>query len=200
MNEERTALDWEARFRAGDAPWERPGLHPALRQWRETGRLKPGARIIVPGCGRAPEVEAYARLGLKVTGADLSTTALAWQAERLAAAGLEAELVEGDVLAYRPGAPFDLVHEQTFLCAIPPRLRADYEAAVHAWLKPGGALLALFMQKEERGGPPYGCAPEAMRDLFPEARWRWPEEGELVAYPHPSLGGKPELGGVLLRR
>lgn len=197
---ERSGFDWETRFRDGHTPWERGGLHPALARWAATGAVRAGRSIIVPGCGRALEPLELARLGLNVTAADLSATALAWQRAQFNAAGLDAELVEGDVLAWRPDEPADLVWEQTFLCAIPPALRADYERAVHAWLKPGGALLALFMQKAERGGPPYGCALDAMRALFPAERWAWPEEQDFIDFPHPGLDDKSELGGVLVRR
>ena len=181
---ERTPFDWETRFRDDDTPWERRQLHPAAAHWLESSVLAPGLAVIVPGCGRAPEVVAFARAGLKVIAGDVSPTALAWQREQLDEAG----------------APVDLVYEQTFLCAIPPRLREDYERALTGWLKPGGRLLALFMQKEERGGPPYGCALEAMHALFPAERWDWPADEDFTAWPHPSLNGKPELGGVLFRR
>jgi SAM-dependent methyltransferase len=197
---ERSAFDWDARFRGGQTPWERRGLHPAAADWMTAGFLPAGASVVVPGCGRAPEVAAFAAAGLEVIAADLSPTAIAWQRERLAEAGVRARLIEGDILAWRPDTPVDLVYEQTFLCAIPPRLRESYEQALVQWLKPGGRLLALFMQKTERGGPPYGCALPAMRSLFPATRWDWPEDEDFVAYPHPSLNGKPELGGVLVRR
>ena len=202
---ERKALDWDNRFRNDETPWERSGLHPAAARWLEDGVLAPQARVIIPGCGRSPEVEALARAGLHVIAGDLSDTALAWQADRLTAAGLAVELVRGDMLegengAWMPDAPVDLVYEQTFLCAIPPRLRETYEAALIRWLKPGGRLLALFMQKAERGGPPYGCSLEAMRALFPDTRWIWPADESFVPCPHPSLNGKPELAGILTRR
>jgi SAM-dependent methyltransferase len=197
---ERTGVDWETRFAAGDTPWERPGLHPAMRAWVEAGALPPGARVIIPGCGRSPELGFLAARGLDVTGADLSATALAFQRQKLDAAGHAANLLEGDVLAHRPDTPYDRVYEQTFLCAIPPRLRVAYEAALCDWLKPGGQLLALFMQKDEAGGPPYGCALPAMRALFPAQRWIWPADSDFVAWPHPSLNGKPELAGILVRR
>jgi SAM-dependent methyltransferase len=166
----RTAMDWEARFSADEAPWERPGLHPAFLDWRQQGVFKSGERVIVPGCGRSPELARYAKAGLDVVGADLSRSAIAFQRHALESASLDAELIEGDVLEQRFEARFDFVYEQTFLCAIPPRLRGEYEAATHDWLKPGGRLLALFMQKEERGGPPYDCSLEAMRELFPADR------------------------------
>ena len=197
---ERSGLDWETRFAADDTPWERPGLHPAMLAWAEAGALEPGMRIIIPGCGRSPELAFLAAHGLDVTGADLSSTALAFQRQALDKAGLDATLLEGDVLAHRPATPYDRVYEQTFLCAIPPRLRVDYERLLCEWLKPGGHLLALFMQKDEPGGPPYGCALPAMHELFPADRWVWPPDNSFVECPHPSLGAKAELAGVLVRR
>jgi len=192
-------MDWEKRFADNTTPWERPGLHPAFEHWREAGAFDAVSHVIVPGCGRSPELKAFAALGKSAIGADLSPTALAWQKASLAEDGLSAELIEADILLWRPDAPLDAVYEQTFLCAIPPCLRVEYETAVFDWLKPGGQLLALFMQKDEPGGPPYGCSIEAMRELFPTKRWDWPE-GEFFSYPHPSLNGKPELAVILTRR
>jgi methyl halide transferase len=191
-------VDWESRFRADDAPWEREGLHPAFAHWSAAGLLTPGASILVPGCGRGEEPLALARAGLKVTTIDIAPSAIAWQRARFADAGLEGEVVLANGLGWRPGTPFDLYWEQTFLCAISPKLRAAYERAARAQLRPGGVLLALFMQKDEPGGPPYGCALPAMRELFTADRWRWPE-GEPPAFPHPGLSGKPELGVPLVR-
>lgn len=193
-------MDWETRFQNGDTPWERNGLHPALDHWAHLGLLKDDSRIIVPGCGRAREPMELARAGLDVTIADLSTTAIAWQREAFQVEGLGVTVFEGDALSYSPPEAFDLIWEQTFLCAISPKLRQAYQTSVYDWLKPGGTLLALFMQKDERGGPPYGCSIEAMRDLFPENRWIWPDEGAFRPFPHPSLNGKPEIAVALTRR
>jgi len=192
-------MDWDQRFRDDTTPWERPGLHPAFEDWRAKGAFNDLERVIVPGCGRSPELKAFAVLGKAAIGADLSATALDWQRENLATDNLKAELIEGDVLLWRPETPLDGIYEQTFLCAIPPQLRSEYEQTVHDWLKPGGKLFALFMQKEEMGGPPYGCAIPAMQKLFPASRWEWPET-DPRAYPHPSLNGKPELAAILTRR
>ncbi|WP_421786785.1 methyltransferase domain-containing protein [Hyphobacterium sp.] len=196
---DRAPMDWEQRFRDETTPWERPGLHPAFEAWQAEGAFDPVDTVIVPGCGRAPELKAFAALGKAAIGADLSATALAWQKRQLEADGLTGELIEADILLWRPDTPMDAVYEQTFLCAIPPKLRDEYEQAVHAWLKPGGQLFALFMQKAEMGGPPYGCSIPAMRELFPAERWDWPD-GDPAPYPHPSLNGKPELAVILTRR
>jgi SAM-dependent methyltransferase len=197
--ESRTPFDWEARFAADDVPWERGGVHPAVAHWIESGALEPGARIYVPGCGRGLEPAALAAVGLEVTASDITPSAAAFQAETLK--GFDhAQMIEGDSLAWRPGAPFDALYEQTFLCAIHPRQRHAYEAMAFEILKPGGTLLALFMQKNETGGPPYGCLMPAMRELFPDQRWIWPDEETFTPFAHPRLGGKAELGGVLVRR
>ncbi|MBR9825474.1 MAG: methyltransferase domain-containing protein [Alphaproteobacteria bacterium] len=192
-------MDWETRFQTDDTPWERPGLHPALDHWADLGLLEDGQSIIIPGCGRAREPLELARAGQDVTVADLSETALAWQKEAFEVEGLPAHFEYGNALNFRPPALFDLIWEQTFLCAISPKDREAYEQTAHAWLKPGGHLLALFMQKDERGGPPYGCSIDAMRTLFPETRWEWPQESAFRPFPHPSLNGKPEIAAPLKR-
>lgn len=196
----RDQLDWDDRFRRNETPWERPGLHPALKGWIAAGEFKPGERGIIPGCGRAPELVHLGGLGLQMTGIDLSQTAIDWQIEQHDKSGLEANLLATDVLEHSPENTLDFVSEQTFLCAIPPDLRERYEAVAHNWLKPSGRFYALFMQKSERGGPPYACPLDAMHDLFPASRWIWPTDTDFAAHPHPSLNGKPELAGILVRK
>ena len=199
-SEDRTAFDWEARFVADDAPWERQGLHPALSDWAGAGLIRPGLSVLVPGCGRSEEPAALARQGLQVTGVDLAPTAIAWQTARFEREGLKGVFITGDGLSWRSETPFDLLYEQTFLCAIHPHHRAAYAEMAHDVLRPGGRLLALFMQKAERGGPPYGCDLDAMRALFPDPQWIWPEPETITPYPHPGLNDKAELGAVLIRR
>ncbi|MBO6798234.1 methyltransferase domain-containing protein [Maricaulis sp.] len=193
-------MDWEQRFQENSTPWERSRLHPVISDWASAGVFQPGSRVLIPGCGRSPELVHLTSLGLKVTGFDLSETAIGWQRERLEERGLDAELIAGDAFTWAPSHPIDLIYEQTFLCAIPPALRETYEACAYRWLKPGGGFLALFMQKTERGGPPYACSLEAMHTLFPANRWDWPENESFTPYPHPNLNDKPELAGVLRRR
>lgn len=198
LSEDRSGFDWEARFQADDAPWERQGVHPALIDWIDSGVLKPGQNVLTPGCGRSEEPTVLAHHGLKVVATDIAPSAIAWQKARFDSAGVSATAIETDALAWRPDTPVDMLYEQTFLCAISPKKRNAYEAMAHASLKPGGLLLALFMQKAEMGGPPYACGLDAMRTLFTEDRWRWPE-AEPRPYPHERLNDKAELGLVLTR-
>ncbi|MFN3188907.1 MAG: hypothetical protein ACE361_00155 [Aureliella sp.] len=78
----------------------------------------------------------------------------------------------------------DAIYEQTCLCAISPRQRTDYERILHACLKKGGRLFALFMQTDASEGPPFHCDLQAMKELFPGERWSW--LGEQFTLGHPS--------------
>jgi SAM-dependent methyltransferase len=195
---------WQARFDAGSLPWDRGGAGPQLAQWLADGILAPGMTVVVPGCGQGWEVVALAQAGLKVIGLDYAPGALALCRSHLEAASCSAELAQADVLDWQPAAPVDAVLEQTCLCALYPDLWTRYAAQLHRWLRPGGRLLALFMQTPKEGaatgfveGPPYHCDIHAMRALFPAERWDWPKP------PYPQVahhGAQFELAVALTRR
>jgi methyl halide transferase len=187
---------WQERYETRHTPWDRGEINPALRGWLAEGIIAPPARVMVPGCGRGHEVMAFARRGFDVTGVDLSELALTELDTRLAAESLQVELVEADLLAWTPPAAFDVVYEQTCLCALLPRYWPEYEKRLYEWLRPGGLLMALFMQSEHMDGPPFHCALPDMRDLFDASRWCWPDR-EPESVPHP---GKVFEYAVILRR
>ncbi len=164
--------NWDALFQEGRTPWQREGLNPAYHNWKKYGTLVPG-RILVPGCGGSHEVLALAQAGFDVTALDLSETAIAYQREHLDEAGLEAQFETDDVLTWIPNHTFDMIYDQTCLCALVPSDRHHYERQLHLWLKHEGKLLMLFMQTGEEGGPPYDCHLGDMHELFPEERWHW---------------------------
>jgi len=78
-----------------------------------------------------------------------------WEArylrDQLDAAGLQAELIQGDLFTYASEHRFDAIYEQTCLCAIQPEQRADYERCLFSWLKPAAILYAMFMQTGAAG-------------------------------------------------
>jgi SAM-dependent methyltransferase len=193
---ERRRREWEERYRAGRTGWDRGGPSPALRHWIDNGALAP-CRVVVPGCGRGHEAVAMADLGFDVTAIDLAPTALASLDEQLRDRGLNARLVEADVLEWRPQQPFDAVYEQTSLCALEPAQWPCYADQLCAWLRPGGRLFASFMQTGQDGGPPFHCDIADMEELFPATRWAWSEDPP-VNIPH--SGELFELAYVLTRR
>lgn len=185
-------FDWQGRYDRAETHWERPGTNPAFDSWLESGRLAPG-RILVPGCGRGKELLALARSGFEVVAVDAAPTPVEATRAALAEAGLVAEVVQADLLAWEPDQPFDAIYEQTCLCALHPETWASYEARLHRWLKPGGKLFALFMQTGRPTGPPFHCDPGAMRELFGSDRWVWSEEPAIRSQ-HPYTESLFELG------
>lgn len=194
---------WLDRYRSGQTGWDRGGASPKLQSWLDGGLLAPPARIAVPGCGRGWEVATLARLGFDVTGIDYAADAVVAARAHLATAGAHATIVQADVLHWQPDAPFDVIYEQTCLCALHPDLWVAYGTALSQWLRPGGLLLALFIQRppaESEGfviGPPYHCDIHAMRALFPATVWEWPKP-PYPRVPHPN--GMHELAIELRRR
>lgn len=169
--------DWEKRFQQGETPWQRGELHPTFQEWIDTGFMVP-SRILVPGCGMSLEVAALAERGFEVVAIDMSETAISQQKHMLKAHGLPVEAVVCDMFDWQPEKPFDLIYEQTCLCAIEPRQRIAYEKKLYSWLKPEGQVFAQFMQTGKQGGPPYDCDLDAMCKLFKPTRWRWMAEGQ----------------------
>jgi len=188
--------EWESRYQSGETGWDRGASSPSLNAWLSNEGLTPGSRILVPGCGRGHEVIHLAQLGFDVTGLDIAPSAVNHLQQALKDKGVQAEVLHADLFEFMPDTPFVAIYEQTCLCAIQPVQRAAYEALLHAWLKPGGTLFALFMQTGAEGGPPFHCDLLAMRQLFDESRWEWPAE-EPVFTPH--RNGRFELGYRLKR-
>ncbi len=194
---------WDKRFQSGETPWDRGEANPQLGAWLAAGALQP-CRILVPGCGSGYEVAVLAGAGFAVTALDYAAEAIGRTRSLLAAANLEAEVVEADALSWQPDRAFDAIYEQTCLCALYPDQWRDYADQLDRWLAPGGTLYALFVQllrpAAAQGaieGPPYHCDVNAMRALFPGGRWRWPKP----PYPrtaHPR--GLAELAVVLGHR
>jgi SAM-dependent methyltransferase len=190
------AVDWEARYRDGATAWERPGLHPSFVSWLESGVLAP-CRILLPGAGRSLEPFALAEAGFDVTIVDLAESAIAAQRARLERLQVTAHVELADLLYWDPPGQFDVIYDQTCLCALPPAVVPQYIDRLHRWLRPHGRLLVMFMQTGSPGGPPFDCPLPVMRRLFPDALWGWPTSlSDRV--PHPS--GRTEQPVVLTRR
>ncbi len=197
---------WQARFAEGKLPWDRGTPNPQLLQWLADGTLAAGQRVIVPGCGQGWEVKALTAAGIETIGLDFAPGALEMCRKLLDEGRLCANLIEADVLHWQPAQPADAIFEQTCLCALYPDHWTHYAAQLHAWLKPGGKLLALFLQTLRPDsalgfieGPPYHCDINAMRAIFPATQWEWQKP------PYPQVKqtqglGLVELAVVLVRK
>ncbi|MGH8668931.1 MAG: SAM-dependent methyltransferase, partial [Burkholderiales bacterium] len=75
-------------------------------------------------------------------------------------------VVKADFFSFE-AAPFDLVYERAFVCALPRRLWPQWAARVAELLVPGGVLAGFFYLDDNERGPPFGTSPQQLADLLP---------------------------------
>ena len=158
-------VDWEARYRKGDTPWDEGKASPALTEFLSRHPIQ--GQVLVPGSGPGHDVRALASQGATVTGLDLSVTAISLACS-FPLAGKE-RYEQGNLfqLHHSWQGRFDWIVEHTCFCAIPPRFRADYVKSISSALKPGGFYLGIFyMSPPVAEGPPHGASREEISTLF----------------------------------
>ena len=204
MPETDSSNAWEQRWRAGQTGWDTGRPSVQLSALIESGALAEGGRALVPGCGAGYDVLALAGAGFEALGLEIAPTAIArFEALRDAAgpAATRANIVEADYFGYAPAAPFDLIWDTTFLCAIEPEEREAWAEAAGRLLRPGGLLITLIfpvlalpgtLGKGPHPGPPYPLDPHAIRDLLlPRFELR---SLAPATHSHPAREGREWLG------
>lgn len=153
---------WDLRYGASFVPWDAGRVPAQLRRLVQTeGTTR---RVLVPGCGSAWDVRFLAERGWDVLGIDFSDAALA--AARPVLGPHATRVRKGDFFAPIPEAPFDLVYERAFLCALPRRLWRDWGVRVAALAAPGGRLAGFFHFDTAQRGPPFGLRAQEELDLL----------------------------------
>ena len=173
MPEEKlTAEYWDARYREGRTGWDLGQSNTALLAELKR-RIDRGARILIPGGGRAYEALALWERGYAntyiVDWAPRAFDALreGGLSERVRAAGvdLEARCIVADFFEHDDH--YDALLEQTFFCAIDPTLRDAYVKQAAQLLRPGGLWLGiLFARDFPTAGPPFGGTADEYRERF----------------------------------
>ena len=141
---------WDLRYQARFLPWDAGGAPARLRAFVASHAP---ARVLVPGCGSASDVALFAASGWDVLGIDFSAEAIAAARATL---GREASRVrQADFFAPLAEAPFDVVYERAFLCALPRRLWSDWGRRMAELVVPGGLLAGFFYFDLGERGPPF---------------------------------------------
>lgn len=169
--------DWEALYHSGDTHWDKGEPAPGLVDFLSDHAALVDERVLIPGCGRGHDTVPWVHAGAEVLGLDLSARAVEQARQRYGQAG-NPRFAASDFLA-TPGSlgTFDWVFEHTLWCAIPPRSREDYVAAVAAAVRPEGHYLAInYLQPSDPDGPPHAVTiAELHQRLAPhfELRRHW---------------------------
>ena len=152
---------WDLRYEASFAPWDARKVPAALRAFAASHDR---GNALVPGCGSARDVAFLAEEGWQVLGLDFSAAAL--DAARAEVGPHAGRLRQGDFFAPIPEAPFALLYERAFLCALPRRLWSDWSRRVAGLVKPGGYLAGFFYFDAGDRGPPFALHSQAELDAL----------------------------------
>ncbi len=154
---------WEKRFQEGNTGWDIGYAAPALAEYVR-GTQEKDAKILIPGCGHAYEAELLYPEGYRnIHLLDLAPSALESFRERVPEFP-EAQIHEEDFFEHQ--GCYDLILEQTFLCALHPGQRPAYVEKMYELLVAGGKLAGLLFDADWEGGPPYSGSKEEYIELF----------------------------------
>ncbi len=123
------------------------------------------ARILIPGCGNAYEAAYLLEQGFTdLTLIDIAPKAIEQVRKRFKDEP-NIEIILGDFFEHE--GKYDLMLEQTFFCALEPKLRPDYVKKAHSLLGDKGQIAGvLFGIEFEKQGPPFGGSAEEYKELF----------------------------------
>lgn len=149
------AVDWEALYDQGETPWDKGAPAPGLVDFLVAQRDLKRGRVLVPGCGLGHDARAWAEAGFEVTGLDLAPSAV--RAAQGKGVRYPVRFVCGNLFEYRDSNRFDVIFEHTLFCAILPKDREQYVAAILRLLRPRGHFVALhYLNPRDPAGPPFG--------------------------------------------
>lgn len=155
---------WDERYAKGKTPWDYGGTPPQLRDY--LAARPNGGRALVPGCGSGHEIAAFHAAGYDVSAIDFAPAAVEHARANLGPV-LSERVFLGDFFTYDfAAAPFDIIYERTFLCALPLDLREKYAVRMADLLTPGGVLIGLFYLGDDLDGPPFALDAPAETRLF----------------------------------
>ncbi len=173
------SLAYRLLYRVGFTPWEQmAGSGPiaeqisALFDREAAGRRQPYGKALDLGCGSGIWAVKLAARGWEVTGVDFVPRALRQAADRAQEAGVEVQLIEGDVTALdgaEVGSGFQLLLDfGCFHDELTDAQRAQEARAASALACPGANLLLMAWAPGRRGPLPRGASREDIEAAFSE--------------------------------
>ena len=197
------SLFYSVAYRLGFTPWERAASHPpaaehvaALFAREERGRQPPFGRALDVGCGSGQWAVTLARRGWSVTGIDVVPRALRRARERAQRAGVDVQVVEGDVTALRQagiGSGFRLVWDFGTLHGLTPGQRRAAAREIGAVASADAVALILAWAPGVRGPLPRGMSRDDVAADFTGWRVLDDEPFDVTGLPGPLRGVEPRV-------
>ncbi len=148
---------WDKRYQSKEIQWDLG--EPSFPLAKYISQLEnPFLKILIPGCGNGYEGELLWESGFDhVFLMDYAPSAKENFLSRVPDFP-EDQFIIGDFFEHQ--GQYDLILEQTFFCALDPKLRPDYGKKMSELLVPGGKLVGLlFNDPLNDDRPPFGGNP-----------------------------------------
>ncbi len=157
---------WEKRYEEGTTSWDVGTITLPLKEYCDQIENKQ-IRILIPGAGNGYEVDyLFANGFTNIWVIDYASAPLNAIAKRLPQFPKE-HLLQINFFDFSPDTKFDLILEQTFFCALDPKLRSLYAERMHKLLNSKGKLAGLLFQFPlTEVGPPFGGSSGEYKALF----------------------------------
>ena len=145
---------WSEKYKQQLMGWDTGSITTPLKEYFEQLEDK-DLRILIPGCGNGHEVKYLYDNGFtNVTVVDISAKPFTTLIRHCTNWGKDSFIVDD---FFNIDGQYDLIVEQTFFCALDPRMRHDYSLKMHDLLAPGGRLAGVLFKVFFAGdNPPFG--------------------------------------------
>ena len=155
---------WKERYKDQNTGWDIGYPSTPIQNYIEQLTDKE-ISILIPGCGNGYEAEFLHDSGFKnVTILDIVENPLKNFNKRVPSFPKE-HLIHANFFNHQK--KYDLILEQTFFCALEPKLRKDYVKKMHELLHKKGKLFGLLFDFPLTSkGPPFGGEKEEYIKLF----------------------------------
>jgi len=155
---------WNERYLSNTTRWDLNGPSTPIKEYINQLTDK-DIKILIPGCGNAYEAKYLVENGFtNVTLIDISDV-LVNELKQKFKDFKNVTIINQDFFELE--GEFDLILEQTFFCALNPKLRLKYVAKMVQLLNQNGKLVGLLFNTDFNNPfPPFGGSLNEYQDLF----------------------------------
>lgn len=154
---------WQLKYQNNQTGWDAGSITTPLKEYIDQ-LINKNIKILIPGCGNGYEAEYLHSKGYDVTVVDVAEAPLQNLKKRCPGFP-DNKLVHENFFNHT--AQYDLILEQTFMSALPPKLRMNYVKHMYRLLSTNGKLVGvLFGIALNADHPPFGGTIEEYKHLF----------------------------------
>ena len=172
---------WLERWQIGRTGWHEPEGNASLkRYWTHSGR-----RVLVPLCGKTPDLLWLESKGNAVTGVELSELAViaffeeneleyTRTSNRFDAVERELTLICGDYFEYDEPGGHDALYDRGSLVALPADIRPKYVDHTRRLLSDDAHLFVIAVEYDQAQaeGPPFSLSADEVQSYWPDLERR----------------------------